>query len=507
MKYIYKICGKVSLVCYILMLYQLWHLCQYGRLRHHLPMLAFYAVSCGVTFLLWLIARRHFRKNTAEGSNKPKVFYIEALAFATATVLFCGGIVYSAIPYHGALSWKIDDFLFKKEVTLEHNNLFDDGVEGILTDLDNKLDLPEELYTGSFQVAFDASGTVQRIETFLYGKNKTGTTKTYLVDYDASKGNRMTVWLDGFIPDSYDEDMRLAPMLRILETEVWKEQVSVWSLSDKTRQYELYYAGRRAFTQRDGLHYLSGDADGDKYETGSNCLSNLSSGGSVVGFEVSLHIPESDEITPIRYIMEPVYHFPEELNEEHTAQQIEQAQGASGWTVDPDNGSMYFFLDDSLGWRLSVADAAAGSRFYIMEKTINGGASWNVYNEDPFLGQSGTAEGLIFFDKHLGIAGLANASQTYSALYLSNDGGKTFQKITLPTEQVTKLPDTAAEYGLTLQDYTYLNMPERNGDTLTITVTPSAGETDGIVFSSADNGNTWTYQGVSKEKRTQQEAG
>lgn len=40
MKYIYKITGKVSLILYIFMLYQFWHLCQYGGLRRHIPMLA-----------------------------------------------------------------------------------------------------------------------------------------------------------------------------------------------------------------------------------------------------------------------------------------------------------------------------------------------------------------------------------------------------------------------------------------------------------------------------------
>ena len=38
MKYIYKITGKVSLILYIFMLYQFWHLCQYGGLRRHIPM-------------------------------------------------------------------------------------------------------------------------------------------------------------------------------------------------------------------------------------------------------------------------------------------------------------------------------------------------------------------------------------------------------------------------------------------------------------------------------------
>lgn len=35
------------------------------------------------------------------------------------------------------------------------------------------------------------------------------------------------------------------------------------------------------------------------------------------------------------------------------------------------------FLDDNTGYRLLVADAAAGSRFYELEMTKDGGQSWN----------------------------------------------------------------------------------------------------------------------------------
>ena len=42
--------------------------------------------------------------------------------------------------------YKRQEWMRKKEVELEHNNLFEDGVEGILMDLDEALQLPEELY-------------------------------------------------------------------------------------------------------------------------------------------------------------------------------------------------------------------------------------------------------------------------------------------------------------------------------------------------------------------------
>lgn len=497
MKYIYQICGKVSLLCYILMLYQLWHLCQYGGLKQHLPMLAFWTVMCAGMLIAWLVSKRHHGRNTTQASQKPKIFYMEVVAFAVATLFFSGCIGYSAIPYHGELSRKIEEFHHKKQVTLKHNNIFEDGVAGILTDLDKKLDLPEELYISQhFQVTFDADGTIQSIDTYLYGETETNYARTYLVAYDADKSKRMTVWLDGHAKDSYEEDLQLLPLLRVLDNAKWQEQVADWSKIDMDQEYEIFYAGRRAFAVEDGLQYLPGDADGDGIDSGTDCIDKLQSGGNIVGFEVSLHIPESEEITPVRYIMEPAYITPEEIHAEHMTQQVEQAKDAPSWIEDQTDGSMYFFLDDSNGWRLTVADAAAGSRFYIMEKTEDGGASWELLNEDPFQEEFGVAEGLLFFDENLGVAGLAGASQSTSVLYLTTDGGVTFQKITLPMDQVTQLPETAEEYGFSVEDYDYLNMPEMDENRLMITVTPDISEIDGIVFDSVDAGATWIYKGI-----------
>ncbi len=497
MKDLYHVCGKISLLCYIPIMYQLWHLCQYGGMKRHLPALLFWTMLCGVAWILWLIARWKFKKNTTGNTGKSKIYALEVLIFVAVTVFFCGKIVYSAIPYHGALSWKMDEFIHQRKIVLEHDNIFEDGVEGILADLDRKLNLPDELYVSdSFRVGFNDVGTVQKISTCLYGKNEKGKIKTYLIDYDADKGNRMSVWLDENTHGNLVEDMRLAPMLHILKNAEWQKIVSAWSEKGLDQQYEILYAGRRAFDVKDGLYYLPGDVDGDGMDSGTNCIAKLDFGGNIVGFEVSLHIPGLEEITPVRYIMEPSYTTPNQIKDEHKKQQVAQAKDATSWTVDRNDGSMYFFLDDFHGWRLSVADAAAGSRLYTMEKTEDGGASWGSINQNPFQGHDGVAEGLIFYDENLGIAGLSGASQSSSMLYLTKDGGATFREIKLPMEQVTKLPETAKEYGFTVEDYDYLEMPERSENVLKIKVTPEASEDDGIRFDSTDDGETWIYQGI-----------
>lgn len=133
-------------------------------------MLALGIIGLVGTVVLWLISKRHNQEvNSGDNGNK-KLFYTEMILLIAATLFFGGRIVYSAVPYHGALSWKLDEWMRKKEVELEHNNLFEDGVEGILMDLDEALQLPEELYIANkYQVSFDENGTIQRIYAFILG--------------------------------------------------------------------------------------------------------------------------------------------------------------------------------------------------------------------------------------------------------------------------------------------------------------------------------------------------
>ena len=61
---------------------------------------------------------------------------------------------------------------------------------------------------------------------------------------------------------------------------------------------------------------------------------------------------------------------------------------------------------------------------------------------------------------------------------------------------ITELPESAKKYGFTVEDYDYLNMPQKGAATLTIMVTTDKGDNAGIVFKSEDDGSTWKYRGV-----------
>lgn len=145
---------------------------------------------------------------------------------------------------------------------------------------------------------------------------------------------------------------------------------------------------------------------------------------------------------------------------------------------------------------------SSGDRISRSDKSLFGGfnhyGDWERINEDPFDNQAGVAEGVMFLDDNFGIAGLAGASQSHSTLYITKDGGRSFGEIKLPMSTVTELPESAKEYGFTVEDYDYLNMPQIGATTLIIMVTTDKGDNDGIVFESEDGGDTWKYRGVTQ---------
>lgn len=417
---------------------------------------------------------------------------------------------------------------FKKndevKITLKHDNFFDDSVAGILEDLDNEIGLPKKIYlVNHFNVTFYATGEIAAIDTFFYGEDENGETRTYLVDYNRKKSSKMTVYINNYAETDYEEDMCLTPLFELLGNIKVKEQVDSWAEETKSHTFGISYSGKRAFTSADSLQVINAE---NTDTNGNSILSKVEYGGEVTGFAVTFSTggeENTDKI--ITYIINPKYTSAAVLAQQNRLEQIEKAKNSSGdvtgdnngnkdngiisgsededgeeatpWTENREDGSVYFFLDSNTGYRLLVADAAAGSRFYELECTKDGGQSWNQLNADPFCGNMGVAEGIEFYNENLGVIGLRGASGDYSTLYLTQDGGKTFSMIELPMDEVTELPDTAAQYGLEKSDYDYCEMPQQEDGKFTIKVISEQGETDGILFESTDNGNTWNYSGIS----------
>lgn len=494
----YSWCSSVGLLLYILILSHLWRMCRYGGFKRHLVVMIVAGVLLVICMACWLVWYRMDRQSVNRVRPPKGVFLSKLVVFILATAITGAGVFYAAIPYNGALSWKIDELFNQKKVRLEHHNLFSDGGQGFLTDLDKVLGLPDVLYTSNtLTIDFNGDGEITQIYAFLYGKDENGETRTYLIDYASDQGDKMTVYLDGYSGATYAKEQSLTPLLTALSGIDWTKEAL-----GKKESYRISYGGRQSFTfvDRAKLKYIAGDVDGDGTDSGNVQYSLLDGGGAIEAYGMILQKNDKEHTVLADYIMEPVYISAAQQSAEAEDSFIEEAQTKKdSWSVDASTGTMYDFLDEQTGWRLVVADAAAGSRYYVLEQTTDGGATWEQINDDPFGGNIGVAEGLLFFDTDFGIAGLGGASADNSTLYLTKDGGKTFTALGMPMDQVTELPALGQELGYSVVDYDYMQMPEGSKDALTVTVTSAATETSGLVFTSADQGETWQFAKVKEE--------
>ncbi|MGY3750749.1 WD40/YVTN/BNR-like repeat-containing protein [Vagococcus acidifermentans] len=481
----------VVLVVYFFLMYQLSALCQYGNLSHYLIKLVISGTICIVTSVYYVFLKKKLLKKTAKKMSTRSFSLFKIIAFLSITLFFGGKIAYSAIPYNGALSWKVDDFFRKKEIEIMHLNLFTDGVKGVLEDLETKIELPEKLYIeDEFALQFDKKGQIKRIDALLYGSNSKGELKSYLISYDEIKDKEhIVVYLGDGTGLDYDDDKIFEPMLEILERVNLRNNVSEWSEKMGTELFAISYAGRRSFDSPQNLVLVSKE----KTVEDSLPINQLFGGGMIKGYEVSLYVPNQDEINPIRFITEPEYVPQEVVEKQNKTEQAEIAKEASGWVEDHGTGSVSFFLEDNdnFGWQLEVVNAALGTRYYQLNSTNDGGATWALKNEDPFSGEGGVAHGVEFFDETYGYIGISGASGSRSKIFVTKDGGATFSEVLLPMETVETLPKEAEEYGLSLEDYQYLSMPYYQDQILTIKVTPSSEDDKGILFETHDKGESW----------------
>lgn len=490
MQRIRRYTGITGLLFYLSFLYVLWHFAKYGDVAGHLPWLTLTGVGCVGGWILWAAVRK--KAPVIRSRRRRLLFAVELTVFCVATVWWGKCIADTAVPYRGALSWKIDAWRNEKEVPWEHRNFFEGGVDGILQDLRKKVDVPEKLYVSDdgFHVVINKDGMIQRLETFLYGRDEQGVKHSLLISYDAGNDRKIHVRTNGVVGEA-DENYALEPMIRILGASDYKERIEKWAKDHPGTHFAIDYFGRRSFDTTDGVEVVSDISQSEARRETGEVRKEVAAGGQVTGFEVSLSMPEE---TPVRYIMNPEVKTGSAREKEHGGQQDTTAKEADTWVEDPADGSLRFFLTEQCEWKLSVADAAAGSRLYRMERTVDGGKTWDVISENPFDGKTGVAEGLEFVNETVGFAGLSGASGTHSTVYRTSDGGVTWTAIRLPMGEIRTWPATMQEYGLKPEDYKYAEMPVKQGNRLTIRVLNQAGETDGPLFVSRDDGKTWTWE-------------
>lgn len=455
---------------YAALCYEVADLAQWGGLRKHLIL---FAILAGIFIFCWI---RWFVLKKKEGGEKTSKKWLvgKVFAYLLVTVFFAVQVVHSAIPFNGALSWKIDEWRNHKEVALEKDNFYDYGIEGVLEALDERFSLPDPLYlSGDFTLRFDPTGKILRLEAFLYGKGEKDEVKSYLLSYDSEKKEgALEVYLNGEVNATFEKQHLLSPMRSLLGSSAVRDAPHPQdSPSDLTYSYDqVFFSGQ-------DVRFIPGDADGDGTLGDPLAMRKLSQGGYVTGYALRLNDSKY-------FLMEPVYHSDAERQE----QLVEETAQTEGWVTDRNTGSLYYYLKENpqMAYKLEVADAALGSYYYQLFFSEDRGETWTLLNEDPFNQRTGVAKGLVFFTKDLGFIGIGGASGDSSQVFVTRDGGKSFEEVVLPKEEVKDLPE-----GYSLKDYGYVSMPEKEGDTLKICLKLDEQETDGISFVSEDEGKTW----------------
>lgn len=463
-------------------------LCMYGGLRRRAPII----VGCGALLLVWFVIWTiiYHKRKLQEQKKLPKYIWIlvlcvEVILLVTATGYYGKQIVESASPFSGRLSDKIREWTDSRKVKLKHNNIYEDGIEGIFEDLETKIDLPEELYlVNQFSVDFLEDGTITGIYSFFYGKDAKGKSRTYLLMYDSRQGEKMTVWLDGNRGLEDEETSQIVPLDGKMDSLFdmmahidLQTTVQEYAKENMASSYYLKYFGYSDIYTNEKMTVLDHD--------GSILPLDVvkSEKGIYQGYEISVYTSDKELVARYmdgsRRIEVPEEAEPEEVYE-------------VGKSVQKD-GIVYYFLNETQGWRLVVIDAAAGSRWYRIESTSDGGETWIRTEPDPFPEDLfGVADSIWFLDEETGFVLMGGASETHSELYRTVDGGLSFSKVNLPTELVeVEIPD--------LIEYDYVTMPYMEGNVLTTSLSLEKYDCCRVYFASEDLGTTWYYTGVSKE--------
>ena len=224
------------------------------------------------------------------GKKRWRVF--ACILIAVMTVFGAGAVVKSAMPWQGELGTYLFMWKDKRTVTMVHDNVYLDGIEGVLDDIRSEIDLPETLcLSTSFNMHFAPDGKILSLGTMLYGFDKNGDfADSYLISYSSSKSNRISVYMHGSGGGIYREEKDLAPLIEAVSLIPLKQKVRQWEDEDC---YGILYYGMREWHDREGIRILNAD--------GTESLPP-DEGYYFYGYSISLFCPDNEKNTPVRYL-------------------------------------------------------------------------------------------------------------------------------------------------------------------------------------------------------------
>ncbi len=155
-----------------------------------------------------------------------------------------------------------------------------------------------------------------------------------------------------------------------------------------------------------------------------------------------------------------------------------------------------YTTEDGTQYKMLAVDRALGSSYYILISTSADGKH-TLVNRDPHCGSGGESKWIAFVeDDKVGFACLAYSGGSYGSLYRTEDGGKTFVKVELPSAQVY-LPDGNLYNPFVMPEKVY----EEDGKLYLLVGQGPDGDYYGEqgycagLYESQDHGKNWTYLG------------
>jgi len=399
--------------------------------------------------------------------------------FWGAIVLFTGMTVYTGLQtyqlsqYWGtAIHRRVHEWQTQTTISLEETNIVNQGLDGLLDELDQTLNLPETLYAYStVELTFNREGMIESLYMPIIGENEEGIFESYLIS-STDELNQLTVIRNN--PNAAyetDENWLLSPLVDTLEEIPIDQIMNEWPDEES---FGIYYAGYRTWGYNaDGIHYIE--------ETGPVPLEYADD--EIIGYTVSFFVPgETDVFTPLRFIDRSL-NFPAET------QALEQEREVTlGYQTD-EHGQDVFYKSEEIGYRLTVIDAATGSRWYGLDQTSDGGLTWESVNSDSFDGLAGVSSGIVFFDNYLGFFVLSRMSQTEVILYRTHNGGKDVAPVDLPAHA------TSSDNDKVIQPTQKIELPYEENGSLYVRVYSDASSEQFHdtynLYESEDDGITW----------------
>lgn len=154
---------------------------------------------------------------------------------------------------------------------------------------------------------------------------------------------------------------------------------------------------------------------------------------------------------------------------------------------------------ESIRYRMVVVDAALGKRLYGLIKSEDDGKTWKEVSLDPFDSQMGMSIDFTFLNENTGFATLAHNGGDSATLYVTEDGGKNYDLVSIE-EKLFALPD-----GTMYAPYDYPQMPyESDGILYLLCGQGSDGDYDGgnqeamAKYQSTDQGHTFTFVDIER---------